>query len=521
MSEVKQKSIKKNFIMNAILSMSSFIFPLITTPYIFRVIGPEGTGAVRFATSVVSYFAMFAQLGIPTYGIRVCAKVRDDKKELSKTVHELLFINLMMSIIVYVLFFVSLYFVPRFQKDKLLMIIVSFTILFNAVGIEYLYKALEQYTYITIRSIVFKVVALVGMLCLVKSKGDYVIYGALTILAASASNVLNFIHSRKLIDYKWYGGYALKKHYKAIIVFFAMSCATTVYLNLDGVMLGFMTTDTDVGYYDAAVKIKTILVSIVTSLGTVLLPRASYYVENGEMGEFKRITEKALNFVLIFATPLMVYFMLFAREGILFLSGDKFIPAILTMQIIMPTLLFIGVTNIMGIQILVPLGREKIVLYSEIAGAIVDLIINAILIPHMKSAGAAIGTTVAEFVVFVVQYYFLRKLYNDHLLNNKNELSTINSENRVDIDIRDSFRHISYWRICLGVLLATCFSACVRIIDFSLLDGKLMLQSFIIMAISAIIFFGVYLAVMLISRDKLTSEIVDSILKKLIRKKTN
>ena len=183
-----------------------------------------------------------------------------------------------------------------------------------------------------------------------------------------------------------------------IMIFFAMSCATTVYTNLDTVMLGFIKTDVDVGYYNAAVKIKSVLLGIVTSLGTVLLPRASYYIEHHEMDEFRRITKKAINFVFLIAVPLTVYFILYAKEGILFLSGDAYISAVIPMQVIMPTILFIGLTNIMGIQMLVPLGREKVVLYSEIAGAIVDLILNAILIPQLASAGAAIVTLVAEGV---------------------------------------------------------------------------------------------------------------------------
>ncbi len=496
MEEVKQKSIKKNFIMNAILTMSGFIFPMISFPYIAPILGPEGTGPIRFATSAVAYFAMFAQLGIPTYGIRVCAKVRDNKKELSKTVHELMLINLIMSIIVYVVFFVSLLVIPKFQKNKELLVIISLTIIFNAIGIEYVYKALEQYSYITIRSIVFKFIALILMFLLVKTESDYVKYGAITIFAASASNVLNFAHSNKIIEYKWYGNYEFKKHYKAIFVFFAMSCATTVYLNLDGLMLGFMVTDADVGYYDAAVKIKTILVSVVTSLGTVLLPRASYYVENGKMDEFKRITEKALNFVLIFATPLMIYFILFSNEGIIFLSGDKFIPATSAMQIIMPTLIFIGLTNIMGIQILVPLGKEKIVLYSEIAGAVIDLIINAMLIPTMKSAGAALGTTVAEFIVFVVQFIFLKNMTDN-------------------VDIKSAFKEISYWKIGLGIIVATIISYWVKLFDFSVISENIRFQKFIILVISASLFFGIYLVIMIVTKDKLTKEMVGSVVGKI------
>lgn len=225
----KNNSIKFNFIMNSLLTISSFIFPLITFPYVSRILLPEGTGKVSFVTSVVTYFNMFAQLGIPTYGIRACAKVRDDKETLSRTVHELLSINLIMSAFAYLVLGICLATIPRFQTEKPLFIIVSTTILFNAVGVEWLYKGLEQYTYITVRSLVFKVIALVAMLGLVHEKSDYVIYGAITIFAASASNVLNLINTRKYIKVCSVGNYNLVRHIKPILIFF---CNVMCYGNL-------------------------------------------------------------------------------------------------------------------------------------------------------------------------------------------------------------------------------------------------------------------------------------------------
>lgn len=170
----KSKSIKLNFIMNVILTMSSFIFPLITFPYVSRILLPEGTGKVSFATSLISYFSMFAQLGIPTYGIRACAKVRDDKEELTRTTQELVIINFVMSVISYTVLAVALMLVPRLREERALYIIVSLTIAFNVIGMEWMYKALEQYTYITIRSIIFKFVALIVMFVFVHQKSDYI-----------------------------------------------------------------------------------------------------------------------------------------------------------------------------------------------------------------------------------------------------------------------------------------------------------------------------------------------------------
>ncbi len=479
---MKSPSLKHNFMMNALLTMSSFLFPLITFPYVSRILGPAGNGRVAFATSVISYFCMFAQLGIPTYGIRACAKVRDNKIALTRTIQEIFFINMVTSLLTYGVFFVALFTVPQLQADKPLFLIVSSTILFNAIGMEWLYRGLEQYTYITVRSLVFKVIGIVAMFLLVHTKEDYVLYGAVSIFAASASAVCNFFHAHRLIGFRPVGGYQFKRHIKPILVFFAMSCAATVYTNLDTAMLGFMKTDMDVGYYNAAVKIKIILVSIVTSLGTVLLPRASYYAEEGKTDEVLRITKKAMQFVVLVAAPLTLYFMLFARPGILLLSGDAYSGSVLPMQIIMPTLLFIGMTNILGMQILVPLGREKSVLLSTAVGAVVDLILNLLLIPSMSAAGAAIGTVVAEFAVWIVQLILLREW-----------VSAI-------------YRPIRYTPLLLGMAAATVGSIWVYILPLS---------PFLTLLLSAILFFGIYSGTLLLMKEPLTRELFSQSLSKL------
>lgn len=191
---MKQKSLKLNIIMNMLLTMSSFIFPLITFPYVSRILLPEGTGKVSFATSLISYFSMFAQLGIPTYGIRACAKVRDNREELTRTAQELLIINLIMSVVLYIVFFGAILLVPRLHNERNLYVIVSCTIILTSIGMEWLYKALEQYTYITLRSVLFKFIALIMMFLLIHKKSDYLLYGGISIFAASASNIFNFIN---------------------------------------------------------------------------------------------------------------------------------------------------------------------------------------------------------------------------------------------------------------------------------------------------------------------------------------
>ena len=479
---MKQKSLKLNILMNMVLTMSSFIFPLITFPYVSRVLLPIGTGKVSFAASFISYFSMFAQLGIPTYGIRTCAKVRDNKEELTRTVHELLTINLVTTTLSYIALTIFLATIPRLQNDKTLYIIVSISIILTTLGMEWLYKALEQYVYITVRSVVFKIIALIAMFILIHEQSDYMIYGGISIFASSASNIFNLINAHKYIDFKPLGGYNFKRHLKPIFVFFAMSCATIIYTNLDTVMLGFMKSDVDVGYYNAAVKIKCILVSIVTSLGAVLLPRSSYYVENGKMDKFWQIMKKALSFVLIVAIPMMIYFILFAKEGIYFLSGEAYIGSILPMQIVMPTLLLIGLSNLLGIQTLVPLGKERILLYAEIVGAFANIILNAILIPHFASSGAAIGTLIAELIVTTMC-----------ILSLKNEFW-------------NAIKEINCINILFAVIFATASSFWIK---------SLRLNVLITLIFSSFLFFGTYIIYLVFRKDTIIFDIYNGITNKL------
>ena len=169
---MKQISIKKNFLMNALLSLSNALFPLVTYLYAARVLLTVGMGKYTFAVSLIAWFSMFAQLGIPEYGVRATAKARDSREELTRTAHELLIINLMMNAAVYAVFFLALAVVPRLQGDKTLYLLMSVSILLTSLGMEWLYKGLEQYAYIAVRTLICKAIALAMVFLLVKEQKD-------------------------------------------------------------------------------------------------------------------------------------------------------------------------------------------------------------------------------------------------------------------------------------------------------------------------------------------------------------
>ena len=472
------RSIKKNAFMNAVLTASGLLFPLITFPYVSRVIEPSGTGKVSFAASVVSYFLMFSELGIPIYGIRECARLRDDRQALSKTVQELFFINLIMCMFSCMAFIISLFLVPKFAQDKPLFLIAGTALILNCMGMEWMYKGLEEYSYITVRSLIFKVIALILMFVTVKNVKDYRMYSVVTVLSGYGSFVLNFMRIRKYTDPVSLKDMDLKRHMKPVLTFFAMSVATTVYLSLDTVMLGFMKGDDEVGYYNAAVRIKSVLTAMVTSLGAVVFPRSAYYIENGKKEEFAGLTHKAMNLVCLVSIPLAVYFCIFAKEGIRLLSGTLYGESVVPMQIIMPTVFFIGMTNIIGIQMLLSLGREMDVLYAEIAGAVVDVVINLMLIPGYGAAGAAAGTLAAEIVVWIVMLIEVSKLKDD------------------------VYRHI-YSNVHAGKILIALAVASAAAVGLKFAD----LNVAVILVLSAVIFFGIYGMLLMIIKEPGVTEL--------------
>ena len=407
----KIHSVKYNALMNIILRGSSVIFPLITFPYATRVLGASSYGLVNFVTSVISYFTLVASLGIPAYGIRKCAEVRDNQYELAKDVKELLTINSVSLILTYCVFIILLFAVGRFRDNKLLFLISSSTIILQTFGVEWFYEAIEQYDYITVRNIAFKFISLILLFIFVHSTADIVAYCGITVVGTVGSNVLNIIRLPKYVNIKEKVKLNFKRHLKPVFTLFFYYAATTIYTNLDTVMLGFMTRNTVVGYYNSAVKVKTVLVSLITALGAVALPRISYYLGHNEIDNFKQLIKKSFEYVFYISFPLTAYFSFEAKPVLLFLAGSEYYPAISAMQIITPSIIFIGIGSVTAYQMLIPLKRDEYTMLGAVVGALVDLILNVIFIPQYGAAGAALGTLVAEisvvcFIVLHCETYF-------------------------------------------------------------------------------------------------------------------
>lgn len=403
------KSIASNFIWNATLKLFGVLFPLITFPYATRCLGAEQLGRVSFAESIISYFSLCANLGIPTYGIRACAMVRDNKIKLSRVVHEILFINIITTVVTYIILGISIICIPKLGDEKNLILVLSISLIFSCMGMEWLYSAVEEYRYITIRSLVLKILSLICLFLFVKAPSDYIKYAGITVMAAVGSNVFNLIRAKKIILFSSVGHYNLTRHFRPILTFFASSVAILIYTNIDVSMLGFMSSNTEVGYYTVAVKLKNVFLAIITSIGIVLLPRITYYYANNKNEAVNLLIAKSIHMFALISMPLTVFFELNAGVSIEIIGGTEYSPAQSSMMILMPLLVVVGFSNILVYQFILPLGMEKQYCYVTIISAVTDIIVNYILIPECGAFGAAVGTLAAELIGMVILCVLLRK----------------------------------------------------------------------------------------------------------------
>lgn len=405
-----EKSIKKNAVLNIIKVFMSMVFPLISFPYASRVLGPESVGKVDFSTSVIAYFVLFASLGVSTYGIREGAKVRDDKVRLSVFVQEIFIINLITTIIAYIVFFITIYNVTQLKSYVGILCISSLSIGFTTLGIDWLYGALEEYAYITVRSVIFQFISLLLLFVWVKTPEDYYEYAFVTVFATVGSNLMNFIHARKFIRWKKKGIYDFKRHIKPILTIFGLNLACNIYMNLDKTMVGVFCGDREVGLYSAAMKLNRVILQLILAIGTVAVARLSYYHMKGKLELFQQLFLKIFNYVLLLAIPATMGIFLLSRETLILLSGNEFIDATSTSKILSFIIVIIGMSNLMSVQVFIPTGRERYSLYASSAAAAVNFFLNMILIGKYGKNGAAVSTVIAEFVALVICIHFSKQI---------------------------------------------------------------------------------------------------------------
>ncbi|MFT9077538.1 polysaccharide biosynthesis C-terminal domain-containing protein, partial [Ethanoligenens sp.] len=297
--------------------------------------------------------------------------------------------------------------------------VIGLSVVLNLFNVDWMYKGFENYAYITKRSIAFKLISLATLFLLVHKASDYITYGFVQVIALSGSNIVNVFTAKKYV-HLYFKGLNLRKHLRSIFVLFSSVVVINVYTNMDSTMLGIISGQKYVGYYAAANKINGVIIGIVTSLGVVLYPRLSYYIKHDLHREFNLLILKSVHMVIMVSIPACVGLFILAPQVINILSGTGFTPAITTMRIQILIILFVGISNLTGIQILLPLGKERDFLVSVLSGACLDFLLNLFLIPHFQQNGAALSSTIAELFVAIVQIYYTRRYIKGKILNMRN-----------------------------------------------------------------------------------------------------
>ena len=405
------QSVKVNYILNLINTGTQMLFPLITFPYICRVIEADGIGQINFFQSIISYISLFTCLGIPMYAIREIARDRSDVVQMNRTAMEILLLHSMLTLVGYAIVAILCLTVPQIQVNIPLFLILSLTIFFTAIGCEWFYQGIEDFKYITIRGLIIKTVSVVLLFIFVKSKTDLLYYGCYTVFGVLGGNIFNFFRLRKYIHREniIFSELHIKRHVKPVLKVFSFSVVTSIYLQLNTVLLGFLKNALAVGYFAAATKMMQMLLTMSACLGSVMMPRASHLIAENKEDEFNRLIQKSYDFTLAIALPMTIGLIFCAPSLITVLCGVKFEHSILPSQIIAPIILMVAISNVFGIQVLFPKGKINIVTLCCGIGAVADLILNLCLIPFFSYIGTSIAYLGAEVATTVSMYFIGRK----------------------------------------------------------------------------------------------------------------
>lgn len=405
----RKESVMVNGIFFSAYRVLNILFPLVTSVYVARILLADGTGRVAYAQNIVTYFTLIAALGLPTYGTREIAKSLDNKTKYNTTFFELFIINAISTTACALCYYSLCFIVPAFRADIKLYLVAGISILLNYINIDWLYQGREEYKYISIRGFIVKLICTLLLFVLVKNKNDYVMYAGLHCMIIGGNSFANVLGLRKRVSFDKYN-VNLAKHFRPLLILFATNIAIELYTMLDTTMLGIMCEKSVVGYYSYAMKTSKIIITVLSAATTVLLPRLSHLYNEGDKSKFNNLANKGILFLLLSSLPLATVLCINADYAVLFLYGNEYIPAIQTLRILSMLIIPISFSTYFGIQILCSSGLEKKMLEAVSLGAILNIILNSILIHRFQQNGAAVASFISEIAVALIDLLFASKV---------------------------------------------------------------------------------------------------------------
>lgn len=429
------------------------LFPLITTPYITRVLGVEQLGKYQFSASIVGYFTLMANLGINTYAIREGAKYRETKEDFDTFSRQIFTISIISTVLSFLFLIITTNTISKVNNYRLYVYILSVPILCSVIGCEWVLTIYEDFVYSTIRSIVLQLIYILFLFVFVHNENDLTKYCCITLVSTGLPYVANIKRVRNYWKPNISSKVNYRRHIPPILFIFANTLATTIYVNSDLTILGFLTSDYDVGIYGLAVKVYTVVKHLLASIIIVSVPRLSLFWGKGEIDEFRALAMKIFNVLLIILMPIVVGIYSTSDEIIDILGGYKYIESILPLKVLCLALLFSLFSWFFTDCILIPTQKEKQVLNATIIAALANVGLNFILIPTIKSVGAAITTVFAETISLAFVIIYSRKSIV-LAFNKKNIVSVISGCIIIIIlcKIVDAFSFPYYFSLIIKIL---------------------------------------------------------------------
>ncbi|GJG33972.1 polysaccharide biosynthesis protein MviN [Xylanibacter ruminicola] len=370
---------------------------------------PDGIGIYNFANTYAGYFALVALLGIPTYGVREVSKLRDDKEGISTLVSQIMSIAAFTTIGVTIAYIASLLFVNQLTENFLIFLLAGFLVYLAPFKINWYYQGLEEFGYITFRTLVIRTASVISLFVFVRNKEDLIIYVLISVLAAVLTDIWNYIKMRRSGIRPRLTTKGLKPHMRPLLTLFASSIAISIYGVLDTLMLGFIKGYEEVGFYTNAMNMSKVILTAVTSLSIVAVPRVSYYMQNKDYSGINSLMDKSFSVVSLLSFPAAIGLICVSPSFVPLFFGELFWGSILPLMILSLLIIAIGLNNLTGVQILIGMGFDKFFLYSVIIGAISNFLLNCLLIPFYGSVGASIASVAAETIILVATTLFVYK----------------------------------------------------------------------------------------------------------------
>ena len=415
---MKSVSLKKNAVYSLIKTGCSIMFPLITFPYVTRVLSTDNYGKYTFSASIIGYIALIAGLGIANYARREGARVRDDRELLQKFVSEVFSIHILSTLAAIVILFLLLVFWPKLHDYSSVIVILSLSTIFTTLGTDWINTIFEDYRYITIRYLICQIISIGLMFAIVREPNDVINYAVVTVSGGVLANISNIFYIRKKyrLTPKIVFTKNLENHLKPVLVLFATTIVSVIYINSDITILGMLSSDTDVAIYGVSSKIYSLAKQMINSIAAVTISRISLLVAKNATDSIKRIIENTFEAVLLFLIPSVVGLILLRDPIILLISGEKYLNASMSLMILSCSLLCSTMANIFVNTILIPYRKENISFLILSLSAVINIVLNFILIPRFTYNAAAFTTLISEFFVLVFSFIVSRKILSVDIL---------------------------------------------------------------------------------------------------------